>query len=70
MKVKEGMNSTHQMNPHFERKELGSRDLMDTEKHHHQTPQGFSQIKLHIYSTSTTKEHDLDLKDHPSKKPT
>jgi len=43
---------------------------MDTENHHHQTPQGFIQTKLPRYNKSTTKEFDLDLKEHHSKEPT
>jgi len=69
MKVKKDINSTRQMNVHLERRELDSRGLMNMKNHHNQTPQGFSEIKLHRYNKSRTKEYDLDLEDHYSKKP-
>jgi len=69
MKAKEDMNSTRRMNARLERRELDSTGLMDTENHHHQSPQGFFQINLYRYNKNTTK-YDLDLKDHHSKEPT
>jgi len=48
MKAKKDMNSTRQMNPHLERRELDSRGLMNTENHYLYILQGFSQINLHI----------------------
>ena len=57
------------MNPCLERREPDSRDLMDTEKHEHQTLQGFFQTKLPIYSRSITKEFDFNLRGHHYKEP-
>jgi len=38
--------------------------------HHHQTPHGVIQTTLLKYSKSTTKNFDLDVRDHHSQEPT